>query len=259
MIDERIITKAIIENGMKKLLDCIENDVIIVGGGPSGLTAGYYLSKEGVKTVLFEKTLRVGGGMPGGGNGFPFIVVQKEALKILDEFKIKYKKYNDNYFVADSIESVSKLTSKAIDAGLNIFNLTTCEDVVLIKDRVCGVVIISTAILNSNFHVDPISLRSKFVIDATGHPIEVVRNLVRKTGVKLNTPTGDIIGERPMWAEYAENSIIDNTKEVYPGLWVCGMAANAAFGSPRMGPIFGGMLLSGKEVARKIIKLLKEK
>jgi thiamine thiazole synthase len=43
--------------------------------------------------------------------------------------------------------------------------------------------------------------------------------------------------------------LIENTKEVYPGLMVAGMAANAVFGSPRMGAIFGGMLLSGKKAA----------
>jgi ribulose 1,5-bisphosphate synthetase/thiazole synthase len=31
------------------------------------------------------------------------------------------------------------------------------------------------------------------------------------------------------------------------------MAANASFGGPRMGPIFGGMLISGKKVAETII------
>jgi len=31
------------------------------------------------------------------------------------------------------------------------------------------------------------------------------------------------------------------------------MAANATFGGPRMGPIFGGMLLSGEKVAREIL------
>jgi thiamine thiazole synthase len=31
------------------------------------------------------------------------------------------------------------------------------------------------------------------------------------------------------------------------------MSANAAFGGPRMGPIFGGMLLSGRKVAELII------
>jgi thiamine thiazole synthase len=31
------------------------------------------------------------------------------------------------------------------------------------------------------------------------------------------------------------------------------MSANAAFGGPRMGPIFGGMLLSGRKVAEQIL------
>jgi len=35
------------------------------------------------------------------------------------------------------------------------------------------------------------------------------------------------------------------------------MAANAVFGAPRMGPIFGGMLLSGQKVARLIAERLK--
>jgi thiamine thiazole synthase len=36
------------------------------------------------------------------------------------------------------------------------------------------------------------------------------------------------------------------------------MGANAVYGSPRMGPVFGGMLLSGKKAAEEIIVRLKE-
>jgi thiazole-adenylate synthase len=57
------------------------------------------------------------------------------------------------------------------------------------------------------------------------------------------------MGEKSMWAEVGEEEIIQNTREVYPGLIVAGMAANATCGSPRMGAIFGGMLLSGKRAA----------
>jgi thiamine thiazole synthase len=60
-----------------------------------------------------------------------------------------------------------------------------------------------------------------------------------------------------MWAEKGEEAILDNTREAFPGLYVAGMAANAVFGGPRMGPIFGGMLLSGRKAAQIITKKLK--
>jgi thiamine thiazole synthase len=62
------------------------------------------------------------------------------------------------------------------------------------------------------------------------------------------------MGERPMWAEVAEMLTVENTKEIYPHVYVAGMACNAVFGGPRMGPIFGGMLLSGKKVAELLVK-----
>jgi thiamine thiazole synthase len=39
-------------------------------------------------------------------------------------------------------------------------------------------------------------------------------------------------------------------------MYVAGMAANACFGSYRMGPVFGGMLLSGEKVANEIAERL---
>jgi ribulose 1,5-bisphosphate synthetase/thiazole synthase len=65
-IDEITISRAIIESFTKEFLGSLEVDVAIAGAGPSGMTAAYYLAKAGVKTVVFEKNLRVGGGMPGG-------------------------------------------------------------------------------------------------------------------------------------------------------------------------------------------------
>ncbi len=50
----------------------------------------------------------------------------------------------------------------------------------------------------------------------------------------------------------------EGTREIYAGLYVCGMASSAVAGTPRMGPIFGGMLLSGKKVADLIIDKLKK-
>jgi hypothetical protein len=46
----------------------------------------------------------------------------------------------------------------------------------------------------------------------------------------------------------------ENTRKVFPRLYVAGMVTNAIFGGPRMGPIFGGMLLPGEKVARELAK-----
>jgi len=58
------------------LFDATETDVAIAGAGPAGMSAAYYLAKEGVKTAIFEQKLSVGGGMWGGGMMFSRIVVQ---------------------------------------------------------------------------------------------------------------------------------------------------------------------------------------
>jgi thiazole biosynthesis enzyme len=256
MIEETTISKAIIESYLKDLLAATESDVIIGGAGPSGLCAGYYLAKSGCKTILFERGLKLGGGMPGGGIMFNKIVVQDEGKEILEEFGIDYQKYRSGYFVAGSLEATACLTDKALKAGLMIFNLVSIEDVMIREHCITGVVINWSAVEIANLHIDPIACKSKIVIDATGHPCEITQIVARKSGEKLSTPSGKIEGEKSMWAEVAERSTLENTKEVYPHLYVCGMAANAVFGGPRMGPIFGGMLLSGKRVAEIVMKKL---
>ncbi len=252
-MDEVIISKAIVESYLKDLLGFLEMDVAVVGAGPSGMVAGYYLAKSGVKVAIFEKKLSVGGGMWGGGMMFNRIVVQSEGKEILDELGISAEEYQDGYYIADAVEAVSTLCSRAIKAGSKIFNLLGVEDVMIREgDRVTGLVLNWSAVSLANLHVDPLAIRAKLVIDATGHDAEVCRIVARKTGAGV-----EVIGEKSMWAEVGEKEIVANTKQVCPGLLVTGMAANAVFGAPRMGPIFGGMILSGRKVAELAINLLK--
>ena len=255
-LDEIKISRAIIEAYKDKLIDALEVDVAIVGAGPAGMACGYYLAKKNKKVAIFERKLSVGGGMWGGGVMFNEIVVQEKAKVILDEFGVKTRLYEKNYYLADSIEAVSTICSKAVKSGVKIFNLMSAEDVMIRKNRICGLVLNWTAVEMAKLHVDPITMAAKFIVDATGHAAEVARIVERKSGITLKTKTGKVMGEQSMWAERAEEGICGNSREVAPGLYVCGMCANAVFGAPRMGPIFGGMLLSGRKVAQDLVRRL---
>ncbi|MDI6786385.1 MAG: sulfide-dependent adenosine diphosphate thiazole synthase [bacterium] len=252
-IDDIIISRAIIEEYSKDLVDSLEVDVIIAGAGPAGMVAGYYLAKEGKKVIIFERKLSVGGGMWGGGMMFNKGVFQEESRSILDEFGINAKLYQEGYYVVDCLEAVSSVCAQAVKKGAKIFNCISIEDVMIREEKITGVVINFSAVGIANLHVDPLTVRAKVVVDATGHDCEVVKIVKRKLKAKLFTETGDIMGEGSMWAEVGERTIVENTKLAYPGLFVAGMAANAVFGGPRMGPIFGGMLLSGQKVAELIL------
>ncbi len=259
-IDETIVSKAIIDSFTEKLKDNLNIDVAIVGAGPSGLIAGYFLAKHGFKVSLFERKLSVGGGMWAGAMFFNQIVVQDMGKEILDEFGIEYSPYQKGYYVADAVESVTTIASKATKMGLSVFNGISAEDVVLKKSnngyRVCGLVINWSTVDMNHLFVDPLVVKAKYVIDATGHDSNVVSTLQKKAGIKLATKTGCVIGEKPLWASVGEEDTVKNSREIFPGIFVSGMAANATCGSHRMGPIFGGMLMSGKKVAKEIVERL---
>ncbi|UCH97547.1 MAG: thiazole biosynthesis protein [Candidatus Aminicenantes bacterium] len=261
-LDDITISKAIVESFYKKFLDVLEVDVALVGGGPANLVCGTLLGQEGIKTVLFESKLAPGGGMWGGGMMFNEIVVQETVLPLLKKMKINYALYRDGYYTADSVESAAVLISNCVKSGVKIFNLMKIVDVMFREvegeKRVNGLVLQWTPVEHINLHVDPLSIRAQYVVDGTGHEAEVCSIIARKIDARLDTRTGSVVGEMSMWADRGEELTIDNSREIFPGVYVLGMAANASHGAPRMGPVFGGMLLSGEKIARELIKKLKK-
>ncbi len=251
---EERITQIIVESFFEKLQKSLDVDIAIVGAGPSGLVAAKYLAMAGKNVAIFERKLAPGGGIWGGGMLFNEVVVQKEALSILDDFNIKYIDKNDEYYSVDAVEMSSGLIFGAVQAGAKLFNSVSVEDIVFRNNRINGVVILWTSVAHMGLHVDPLVVTAKAVLDGTGHPSEIATLASNKAGIKLNTPTGKIMGEKPMWVESGEKTTVESTKCLYPGLYASGMAANNVSGGFRMGPIFGGMLKSGRKVAELMLE-----
>jgi thiamine thiazole synthase len=249
---EQSISRAIVSGFADKLNASVDIDVAIVGAGPSGLVCGYLLANHGYSVSIFERKLAPGGGVWGGAMLNNELVVQEDLTDTLDEFGIRYVPIGEGLVRADSVETASSLVYHAAHAGVKIFNGVTVEDVVYRQGRVCGVVINWTPVLVQGLHVDPLVVVSKAVVDATGHDAHLTAGVARKAGIRLETPSGGVEGEQPLWAEQGEIATVENTRQVYPGLYVSGMAANGVFGSARMGPIFGGMFLSGQRAAEII-------
>ena len=250
------ITKLIVEHSLRDWLEISSTDVVIVGAGPAGLTAAKYLADKGLKTVVFERRLSFGGGIGGGGMLFHKIVVEEDALSILDDFKVKYEETDiKGLYVVNSAELMAKLASGAIDSGAKIIHGVTVEDVIFRINplRIHGVAIQWTAVVMSDLHVDPLLVMSKAVVDATGHDAEVLSVVSRKIP-ELNIR---LLGEKSAYSGIGEKLVVKNTGKVVPGLYATGMAVAALYGTPRMGPIFGGMLLSGKKVAEIILSDIK--
>ena len=251
---EETISGAIVRSYFRKLEGNLAVDVAIVGAGPSGLVAAHDLALAGLKVAMFESKLAPGGGTWGGGMLMNEVVVQNDAAEILHEFGITTVPVDGEYHTVDSVEMASGLIFGARKAGATIFNAVKVEDIVIHDSTVCGVVINWNPVARLEMHVDPIVVTSRALLDGTGHPSEIVNKAVNKAGVKIDSPTGGILGERPMWMEDGERTTVENTKRLYPGLYASGMAANNVQGGFRMGPIFGGMFKSGRKIAQIILK-----
>ncbi len=252
---ESRITKLIVEHASREWSELSETDVVIVGAGPSGMTAGKYLAEEGIKVVIFERRLSFGGGIGGGGMLFHKVVVGREALPILEDFRIRYVEGDGDLYVVDSAELMAKLAVGAIDAGVKIIHGVHVDDVIIRYDplRVAGVALQWSAVIMSGLHVDPLFIYSRAVVDATGHDAEVLSIVSRKV------PQAGIVvqGESSAHSEVSEKVVYERTGKVIPGLYVTGMAVASLHGLPRMGPIFSSMLTSGKKVAEEVLKDLR--
>ena len=246
------ITRTILRYSVEELSSIAQSDVVVVGAGPSGLTAAKYLAEKGFRVAVFERRLSFGGGIGGGGMLFPKVVVGRSALGILDDMGIRYRDAGNGLYVVDAAELMAKLAARAIDAGARVIHGIHVEDLIFRENplRVVGVVTQWSAVQLAGLHVDPLFVASRAVVDATGHDAEVLKIASKKvpgSGIEIK-------GEKSAHAELSEDLVVKHTGRVLPGLYVAGMAVAALHGLPRMGPIFSSMLLSGKKVAEEVAR-----
>ncbi len=244
-VSEVEITRAIANEFNSVLIDRADSDVIIIGAGPAGLTAGRELAIMGFRVLIIEQNNYLGGGYWLGGYMMNPVTVREPAQKVWDELGIPYKKVSDGLYITPGPHAASKLIAAACDAGVKFLNLTKFDDLVLKNGRVAGIVVnwMPVSALPRNITcVDPIALEAKMIIDASGHDSVAVKRLVDRKLVEWK-------GMDPMWVDQGEDAVVEKTGEVFPGLVIAGMTVTETHGLARMGPTFGAMLFSGKKAA----------
>jgi thiazole biosynthesis enzyme len=241
-VSEKEITRSIATMFMETMNEYTDSDVIIIGAGPAGLSAGRELGKLGLKTLIIEQNNYIGGGYWVGGYMMNPVTVRSPAHKIWDELGVPYRIIREGLYATWGPHACSKLIAATCDAGVRFLQLTKFDDLVIKNKRVSGVVV----------NWMPVSaFESKIVIDASGHDSVAVKRLMERGFVKWK-------GMDPMCVEGGEDAVVNHTGEVFPGLIATGMSVTETHGLPRMGPTFGSMLLSGKKAAEIAARKLKE-
>ncbi|KAF5826025.1 thiazole synthase, catalyzes formation of the thiazole moiety of thiamine pyrophosphate [Dunaliella salina] len=247
-----------------------ESDVVIMGAGSSGLACAYELSRiaPDCKIAIIEGGVAPGGGAWLGGQLFSGMVVRKPAHGLLDTLNVPYEDEGDYVVVKHAAQLTSTLLSKVLEApNVKLFNATAAEDLIVKPDPnvpggkyIAGVVTNWTLVsLNHGLQscMDPNVVESKVVVSSCGHDGPFGAASVKRLAAMGMVP--EIPGMGALDMNTAENRIVENTREIVPGMVLAGMELAEIDGSPRMGPTFGAMLVSGQKAAHVALAVLRKR
>lgn len=269
-IREAQVNRAMTSRYFNDLDRFAESDVVIVGAGSAGLCCAWELSRiaPDLKVAVIEAGVAPGGGAWLGGQLFSAMVVRKPAHTILEEMGIPFDDEGHFVVVKHAALVTATVLSKVLEApNVKLFNATAAEDLVIKRDDdlpggryVAGVVTNWTLVsLNHGLQscMDPNVVEAQVVVSACGHDGPFGAHSVKRLAA-----LGMVSGHPGMAAldmNTAEDAIVNNTREVVPGMVMTGMELAEVDGSPRMGPTFGAMLMSGKKAAHIALEVVRRK
>ncbi|WOH11752.1 hypothetical protein DCAR_0831243 [Daucus carota subsp. sativus] len=237
-IKESIVSREMTRRYMTDMITYADTDVVVVGAGSAGLSPG--------------------GGAWLGGQLFSAMIVRKPAHKFLDELEIEYDEQDNYVVIKHAALFTSTIMSKLLARpNVKLFNAVAAEDLIVRGDRVAGVVT-NWALVSMNHDtqscMDPNVMEAKVVVSSCGHD-----GPFGATGVKRLRSIGmieSVPGMKALDMNAAEDAIVRLTREIVPGMIVTGMEVAEIDGSPRMGPTFGAMMMSGQKAAHLALRAL---
>lgn len=264
-IHEAEVSRAMVKRYFTQMYDRAVSDVVIVGAGSAGLSCAYHLAKSrpDLKITIIEASVAPGGGAWLGGQLMTAMVVRKPADRFLTELGVPFEDEGTFVVVKHAALFTSTILSRVLAMpNVVMMNATAVEDLIVRTDyegkqRVSGVVTNWTLVsLNHDTQscMDPNVIVAPVVVSATGHdgPMGAF-SAKRLVSTGLLAELGNMRG---LDMNRAEPAIVNGTREVVPGLVMCGMELSEHDGSNRMGPTFGAMMGSGIKAACEAMRVL---
>ncbi|EFJ47667.1 hypothetical protein VOLCADRAFT_74899 [Volvox carteri f. nagariensis] len=271
-IREAEVNRAMTRRYFKDMDEFAESDVVIVGAGSAGLACAYELGKVAphLKVALLEQSVAPGGGAWLGGQLFSAMVVRKPAHLMLDELEVPYEDEGHYVVVRHAALLTSTLMSHVLkNPNVKLFNATAVEDLIVKPDpqlggarRVAGVVTNWSLVAQAHGTqscMDPNVIEAGVVVSACGHDGPFGATSVKRLARLGMVPGGEVPGMGALDMEAAEGAIVGGTREVVPGMVLAGMELAEVDGSPRMGPTFGAMIVSGRRAAHVALAVLEKR
>ncbi|KAF8631032.1 hypothetical protein AX15_002643 [Amanita polypyramis BW_CC] len=262
-IEEAQVARAMIKRYFNTLYERVISDIVIVGAGSAGLSCAYHLAttRPDLKITIVEANVAPGGGAWLGGQLMSPMVIRKPADVFVQGLGVPYEDEGSFVVVKHAALFTSMLLSKVLAMpNVVLLNATAVEDLIVHTDfegkqRVAGVVTNWTLVaLNHDTQscMDPNIITAPVIISATGHdgPMGAF-SAKRLVSSGLLQSLGNMRG---LDMNRAEPAIVNNTREVAPGLIMAGMELSEHDGSNRMGPTFGAMIGSGIKAAHEAIR-----